>query len=603
MEILLPIILLAALAAFFAVYGHCIMKDLGRRKRMTFRCYPMERKDALPLAVILLVYGVVGFLNLGSTEAPQTFYQFNTESPSVTLELQEAADVGQFMYYTGLYTGSYALEYSSDGVFWTMVTDEEGQEVMTQPHSDLFKWIELEAEPLENVRYIRITATASPLELGEVVLRDAKGQRISYTTQAKELNDEYVIAPESPSWYNSTYFDEIYHARTAYEHINNVYPYEVSHPPLGKIIISIGIRLFGMTPFGWRFMGTLFGVLMLIPFYVLVKNMFGKTPVAVCSTLIFAFDFMHFVQTRIATIDTYGVMFILLSYLFMWRYVSTPYDRPFKVGLKPLMLSGLFFGIGCASKWIVVYAGVGLAAIYLLAQILRWRHHPQGYGKYIAKTLAFSVLGFVVVPVVIYCLSYIPYGLAKGMSFPEMLKSGEYYKLVWDNQVFMLTYHQGVHESHPYSSRWWQWIFDIRPILYYLEYNGDVKSAFGCFNNPLVAWAGLISMALLVVHLVRRKDGRAAVIIIGYLTQLIPWVIISRITFEYHYFPCTVFLVLAIAFVLDGLWQAGKRWLVYGFTGVTLSLFLLFYPVLTGVWVNTKWCRSVLKWLPTWPFG
>ena len=29
---------------------------------------------------------------------------------------------------------------------------------------------------------------------------------------------------------------------------------------LGKLIIGLGIRIFGITPFGWRFMGTLFGV-------------------------------------------------------------------------------------------------------------------------------------------------------------------------------------------------------------------------------------------------------------------------------------------------------------------------------------------------------
>lgn len=71
---------------------------------------------------------------------------------------------------------------------------------------------------------------------------------------------------------NSTYFDEIYHARTAWEHLNGVYPYEITHPPLGKIIISIGIALFGMTPFGWRFSGTLFGVLMLPVIYIFAKG-------------------------------------------------------------------------------------------------------------------------------------------------------------------------------------------------------------------------------------------------------------------------------------------------------------------------------------------
>ena len=61
--------------------------------------------------------------------------------------------------------------------------------------------------------------------------------------------------PEYQSYLNSTYFDEIYHARTACENIEGVYPYEISHPPLGKLIIAIGIELFGMTPFGWRFSG------------------------------------------------------------------------------------------------------------------------------------------------------------------------------------------------------------------------------------------------------------------------------------------------------------------------------------------------------------
>ena len=47
-------------------------------------------------------------------------------------------------------------------------------------------------------------------------------------------------------------FDEIYHARTAYEHILGMKPYENSHPPLGKLFISLGILAFGMNPFGWR---------------------------------------------------------------------------------------------------------------------------------------------------------------------------------------------------------------------------------------------------------------------------------------------------------------------------------------------------------------
>ena len=47
-------------------------------------------------------------------------------------------------------------------------------------------------------------------------------------------------------------------------------------------------------------------------------------------------------------------------------------------------------------------------------------------------------------------------------------------KTVLDNQSFMFTYHAGLIAEHPYSSSWWQWLVDARPILYYLEY-GDGK--------------------------------------------------------------------------------------------------------------------------------
>jgi len=49
--------------------------------------------------------------------------------------------------------------------------------------------------------------------------------------------------PETITYKNGTYFDEIYHARTAYENVVNVYPYEISHPPLGKLILSLGMKL------------------------------------------------------------------------------------------------------------------------------------------------------------------------------------------------------------------------------------------------------------------------------------------------------------------------------------------------------------------------
>ena len=49
-------------------------------------------------------------------------------------------------------------------------------------------------------------------------------------------------------------------------------------------------------------MGTLFGVGMLPLLYVFLKNLFGRTSIATCGTVLLAADFMHLTQTRLATI-------------------------------------------------------------------------------------------------------------------------------------------------------------------------------------------------------------------------------------------------------------------------------------------------------------
>ena len=176
--------------------------------------------------------------------------------------------------------------------------------------------------------------------LNEIAVYSPYGDQLVITSaDAPELCDEQEHVPDAASFMNSSYFDEIYHVRTAIEHQKDIWPYEVSHPPLGKLIIGIGISLFGVTPFGWRFMGTLFGVLMLPVMYVFLKKLFGGKVVPVLGTVIFAADFMHYVQTRIATIDTYAVFFILLMYLFMYLWCEDGKKRY-------LALSGLFFGIG-----------------------------------------------------------------------------------------------------------------------------------------------------------------------------------------------------------------------------------------------------------------
>ncbi len=134
--------------------------------------------------------------------------------------------------------------------------------------------------------------------------------------------------------------------------------------------------MFGLTPFGWRFMGTIVGILMLPLMYLLAMVLFENRRYATIAMILMSFDFMHFTQTRIATIDSYGVFFIILMYLCMAIYYKMNfYKHSFVKTLIPLGLSGLFFGLGAASKWICIYAGAGLAILFFSTLFNRFQEY------------------------------------------------------------------------------------------------------------------------------------------------------------------------------------------------------------------------------------
>ena len=575
--------------------------------------FPMEKKDLLPMAIITVVYAVVAFWGLGDTAAPQSFCLFEDRGRYIDIELREPQRITKVMYYTGLHHGDYFLQFSDDGENYI------DQKSMPQSYGDLFKWMTAELEPsFLPVRYVRIIA-GKDLELGELVIFGALERKLApeeliFDEGAATVFDEQELLPEFQYYLNSAYFDEIYHARTAYENVRNVYPYEISHPPLGKLLISIGIHIFGMTPFGWRFIGTLFGVLMLPFLYVFIKNLFGKSLIASCATILFAADFMHYTQTRIATIDTYGVFFMILMYLFLYRFLCVDLDSPElrrRDILLPLFFSGLCFGLGAASKWTCVYSGAGLGLLWLMFWGYRTRELARvGRLKSLVSELlpniAWCVLFFVIIPLTVYYLSYYPYGRAIGLEGFGMFFKREYFDEVIRNQTFMFTYHRDVVAEHPYASRWYQWILDLRPILYFVRSgmgpSGDLKSAFAAFTNPLVCWAGLCAIVSMCALIITQRDGRALFIVISYLAQLLPWMIINRLTFAYHYFPCMVFLVMALGHVFSALERDGGKRYVYAFTGVAVLLFIMFYPAISGVPAPEWYSNRIMRWIRvSWP--
>ena len=641
----------AALVIFVIFFFRACRKDMfaprGSKTPLMGPPARMTKRDWLAALALTFVFGVLSFTFSGSAVSPQTFWRAAKERPFITLDLGEEVRLDNILYYTGLdnrVEGSWILELSADGSEWRR------QPSMEQEFLAIFNWKIPLLEPGGPlpVRYIRIIANAKTgdfirsnphdrwLELGELVLfvRDENGERALFDAaplaerypEYAALFDEQLMAPAMPDADNNTLFkeysaagllpdrkdngaifDEVLYARAAYEYTRGLEPEEITHPPLGKLIIALGIKMFGMTPFGWRFMCIIFGALMIPALYVFIKNLFGSTLIAFCGAAMLAFESMHYSQTRIAVIDAFIVFFILAMYLFMYRYISSGYDAPFKKTLPPLFLCGLSFGLGAATKWIAFYAALGLIALYAAYLAGRGRRQiaagrRREFRSFLRKTLAASVVFFVALPAVIYVLSYIPYSLALNPS----LTLGGLFRDMWDNQKYMLYYHGNYMTEfpHEFQAGWWQWLLDVRPITYYRWIQDGGRAVISAFTNPLVTIGGLAAMGVTLYDCVRKKSGAAFVISAGYLAQLLPWILVARSTFSYHYFPSLVFLILAICYVFNNLLTKNpkykKRALI--FTGVSVGLFFLLLPPAAGIQMPDWYSAWFARWLPTWLF-
>ncbi len=593
-------------------------KEKKKPVMSTVKMAPMQKKDWGLLIGIVVLYSAIALFYLGNQSAPETSWSAEEDSNEILLDLGSDQQIQMLHCFLGNYENrTFTLDVSEDGI--------SSERIGTVQASSVFSWNAMKVEDSEydsynlvkQYRYIKLTANDMQSVLNELVVIGADGQPIlpanadSYSALFDEQDDYEAI----PTYMSGTYFDEIYHARTAYEMTKNLYCYENTHPPLGKILISVGIRIFGMNPFGWRIVGTVFGILMLPLIYFFARRLFrGKTWACGIATFLFAFDFMHFTQTRIATIDVYGTFFIIAMFFFMYWYSQMSfYDTSLWKTLIPLGLSAIMMGLGCASKWTGVYAAAGLGVFFFAIMIRRYREYcyaksnisgstegishadmVDGYAKNMIVTLVFCVLFFVVIAGGIYLMSYIPFVNVKGMSLWERMIQ---------NQKDMFQYHSTLVATHPYSSRWYEWPFMFRPVFYYCQTlaNG-LKEGISAFGNPLVWWMGVPAFIYMVIRLVEKKDGKAGFLVFAYLVQYVPWIRVERCTFAYHYFPSVPFVTLMIVYAMVCLVEKDKKWLKWCivYAACAFALFALFYPVLSGYPVTESFVRDGLRWLSGW---
>jgi dolichyl-phosphate-mannose--protein O-mannosyl transferase len=545
---------------------------------------------------------IITFTNLGYNFAPQTSWQPATRETAL-VDFGEVVEVSSFQFYMGHDNQrSFMIAASLDGQSWRTLYH-------SQRDYPVFRWNRINFEAYTDARFVEIIPFGTEgIRIMEAGFRGVTGQVLpiyQVSPGAEALFDEQHLIPERSSFMSCTYFDEVHYVRTGYEFIHGLPPGEVTHPPLGKVFQAISIAIFGMTPFAWRLPSVLFGLLMIPLIYAFARHLFKSNNWALFAAFVFSFDFMRFVQTRIATIDSYVTFFIIAMYFTMYMYVSGVKHRTFWKSVGLLLLCGASMGLAIASKWQGVYAAVGLPILFFPVWV-------RMYGENTRKALntaLICIVAFIILPFTIYALTYIPFVNSMGAS-----DFGDAARIFWENQRFMLQFHGGLEAGHIYGSAWWSWPLMLTPFHYYAGVYNGLRVGIVALGNPAIWWFGIIAVAVLVFRLIKPKSKTASrqisasreistpcnnyapiFLLIGYAVQYLPWVFVSRVIFIYHYFPSVPFVVLIITWFFKT--QAKKPIFAVGYALLVVGLFVMFHPVLSGKPVEWGYVSNWLWWV------
>jgi dolichyl-phosphate-mannose-protein mannosyltransferase len=565
----------------------------------------LNKRDLLTIAVLSIIFFSFAVWNLGITQAPITTWQ-TTENEACYIDVGEPASVGTV--YFLVKSGSADVQvYTGSPGSWS----DSGSLSIS---SSYYSWNEVNINSL--TRYVRFDfQPQSSVELAEVAVLSSDSQRIAIIAVTGEgvsdpnlskLIDEQGLVQCPPTYLSETFFDEIYFVRSAEQYLKLQVPYEWTHPPLGKLIIASGISVFGYNPFGWRITGVIFAMLMIPLIYILGKKLFGTWIGGFASAFLLTFDFMHFTMARMATVDTYVVFFSLASQLFFLIYLKDVLENGWKAPVQPLFLAFLFFALGFSTKWFVLYGFAAQLAILAALRLKEVSKLKEGLSDKINAFLDHPysvVIGFLLVAVLVYFLTYIP-DLLAGRTLVEILGL----------QGSMYNYHATLNATHPFSSSWWTWPLMLKPLwLYVSTLPNSVTSTIVLMGNPLVWWVGFACVIVIsifaLVKIVRAagkqldKIGLPAIFItVFFFFQWVPYVLISRVTFIYHFYVNVPLLSLAAAYFISKYWSS--KWVkvaaIAYFAGI-VALFGLFYPVISGMPASNSWIDS-LKWLNGWSF-
>jgi len=440
----------------------------------------------------------------------------------------------------------------------------------------------------------------------------------------------------------SVVFDEVFYGNFTSYYWQGAYFFD-QHPPFFKLLIAFIGQIFNLNNLSanWDSIGNeiplelvmlrliplIAGILLPLVLYAISRRLnFSKISSLVIALLI-CLENSLIVQSRFILPDIFMLTTGFSSILFYLEYhkrLDMPRRSLFL--LASIILSAIAFSI----KW------TGVTFLFLIIVIESYRLITESVGiKLFFKKISGFIGKYIIISAIIYVtlfaihFSILPFS-GKGdvfmtPSFQKTLTNNQYSsddsivkkgfvsKFIELNKV-MFTANSGMTATHPNSSKWYTWPIMQRSIFYWQNNttSSDSKHSYiYLLGNPFIYWFGTLSVLALILvsisKLITKKklsnDPETSKVIIfitiGYLANLLPFMLIGRVMFLYHYETALIFSIIAIGFVLDAMQPKKKIVATIIVLAIALSAFIYWSPLTYGTPLTDTQMKSRM-WFSSW---
>ncbi|MFM2215263.1 MAG: hypothetical protein RJA88_632 [Actinomycetota bacterium] len=392
-------------------------------------------------------------------------------------------------------------------------------------------------------------------------------------------------------------FDEVYYVDGARDLL--AYGVEVTgdkaefivHPPVGKWLIALGIKVFGDDSFGWRFTSALVGSLMILLIALIAHRLFRKTALTALAAGLMAIDGLALVHSRTALLDNFLAFFILVATYFFLT--------------KRYWWTGIALGLALGTKWSALYFIAVFGAIGLYRA---FTHHS---GRDLLKPTLARIGQFGITPLVIYISSWAGW-FASNRGWDRSYSSNVFSSFIYYHQQ-MLGFHTGLTDKHTYQASPWSWLVMGRPTSFYYETpqgcgSESCSQEILALGTPFLWWLGAIAIFVvfgmwLRAIVLKEMEPALTLIVTGIAAGYLPWFFYQqRTVFTFYAIVFEPFLILALVYcarwILSHYARVGEIVIAAVFI-VLFFNFLYFLPVYLGDVITYEAWRSRM-WFPSW---